>query len=160
MPPGMLESTTSGWALAIYQSLPGPAGESVEALAHAVVLANPAGELFNVVDLQTDLVVSLVRGSRATTAIVRVESPMSVESDVSPRSILDLTTGAIVRDDQSFSNATYYQGTAATGAELWAQSAATDAVVSELYVLESDGPPVLLGYMGYTLVLDPTRRGR
>ena len=159
MPPGMLESTTSGWALAVYRSSPGPVGEPVPPSAHAVVLASPDGELYHVVDLQTDLTVELVRWDPgATTAIVRVDSPMGVESDVSPRSILDLTTGAIVRDDRGFSNATYYQGTTATGAELWGQSASTDAYVSELYVLEGDGAPVLLGYMGSSLVLDPTRR--
>ncbi|GEK23097.1 hypothetical protein [Cellulomonas xylanilytica] len=159
MPPGMLEQTTAGWVLAIYQSTPGPAGDPVEPLVNSVVLASPAGELYRVVDLPLDLGVELVRWDPgSTTALVRVLSPGDSAPAISVRSVLDLTTGEIQHDDRGFPSDTYYQGTTATGAELWAQSIATDAVASELYSVQGDGTPALLGVIGYAMALDPTGR--
>ena len=122
--------------LAIYQSMPGPVGDPVEPVVNAVVLASPDGELYHVIDLPLDQWVELVRWDPgSTTALVRVLSPWDSAPPISPRSVLDLTTGEIVHDDRGFRAYTHYWGTTASGGELWAQSGPTDAIMSDLYLV-------------------------
>jgi len=171
LPPGLLERSTPGWVLAVYQSVTVAdmqstyeSGDPALPVVNTVVLVSPAGELYRVVDLPLRTDLSILRWEAGTTtAVVSVRSSDDPGLTEASRVVLDLTSGELTPTDLGlFSSEVYgnqYVGEAADGAELWTEAASTDAIVSNLYrVADDGGAPQLVGEVGGPWLLDPTGR--
>lgn len=129
MPAGLLEKTTPGWVLAIYQSEVLDENSRPVPSVPTVVLSSPEGVPYRVHDLPLNpsIDVRLLRwDAGSSTALVSVGRSLAADGSSAPsglmaRGVLDLTTGTITPDQRGLSDAAGFVGKASSGAELWMQ---------------------------------------